>query len=389
MTDSIPVVIAAPPMRTGGTEHHLLYVLPPLAKLGFDITAVLLEQGGALEGPLRDAGIRIVAPSFKSPRPIRTLMQAMLINRAVNASGAKIVHAFLSEPYLAATASHLWPFGGPAHLVHARRSLAFYSEKHRIAQFFERRAHRFSASLVGNSRAVAQELVHESDTPSKVLVIHNGIPIAARVTEAEKAAARLTFGLSPHAFTMTLVANLYPYKGHGDLIAALGLIADQMPQPWRLLLPGRDEGIRAGLQAEVNRLEIAGNVVFTGEWEGSREPYAAADVGLLVSHTEGFSNSLIEGMAAGLPMIATRVGGNTDAIDDGESGFLVAPRSPLELSQAILKLANDKSLRDRFGQAARRKALDQFSLDACVNHYAQFWRRLASTAPGTPVNWPS
>ncbi|MGL4636261.1 MAG: glycosyltransferase [Beijerinckiaceae bacterium] len=385
--DRIPVVVAAPPMRTGGTEQHLLYILPLLVQRGFDITAVLLEQGGALESPLREAGVTVVVPPFRSPRPIRTLIQSALVHRAVNRTGARIVHAYLSEPYLAAALAHLSPIGKASHLVHGRRSLAFYSDYHPIARLFERKAHRMSTALVGNSSAVASELVTEAGTADKVCVIHNGIPIAGSVSQAERLAARQIFGLSPDAFVMTLVANLHAYKGHSDLVATLGMIAPQLPQPWHMLLAGRDEGIREKLQSEINRLNIAGNVVFTGEWKGSRQPYAAADVGLLISHTEGFSNSLIEGMAAGLPMIATRVGGNIDAVDDGETGFLVAPKNPLELAEAILKLAHGPALRAQLGEASRQKALAQFSLEQCVNKYEAFWRGLAEGRSGLPSSW--
>jgi glycosyltransferase involved in cell wall biosynthesis len=383
----VPIIVAAPPMRTGGTEQHLLYVLPPLAARGFDITAVLLESGGALEQRLRDSGIKVVVPAIKLMRPFRTVYQAKLIRSAVKRTGAKVVHAFLSEPYLAASLAQLMLTKPRPALIHGRRSLSFYAARHRFARPLEVASHRLATVLVGNSTAVANELTIEAQSSEKVCTIHNGIPIGELVSPPERLAARETFGLPENAFVMTLVANFHSYKGHADLLSALALVADSLPQPWRLVLPGRDGGVLEEILREINRLGFADNVILPGEWNGSREPYSAADVGLLVSHTEGFSNSLIEGMAAGLPMIATRVGGNTDALDDGKTGYLVEPRAPEELANAILALAGMPEMRKRIGLAARQKVLDQFSLSACVDQYERLWRGANDRHSGSPAEW--
>ncbi len=377
MTDArIPVVVAAPPMRTGGTEQHLLHILPALAARGFDITAVLLLGGGALEAELRATAVNVVAPAAEHRRPLRTLLQAAAIRRAVRASGARVLHAFLSEPYLAAFAAHASLTGRKPALVHGRRSLAFYAGSHPLAGRVERLAHRSAAMLVGNSTAVAAELTAECGAPDKVAIIRNGIPLPGPTTAAERAAARQRFGLGSDELVLALAANLHPYKGHADLIAALALAAPQLP-PWRLLLAGRDGGALAAVEAQIAATGIGERIRLLGEWPGSREPNAAADIGLLVSHTEGFSNALIEGMAAGLPMIATAVGGNLDAIDDGETGLLAPVRDPPALADAIIALARDPARRRVLGDAAAAAAARRFSLAACVDAYAELWRGLA------------
>jgi glycosyltransferase involved in cell wall biosynthesis len=372
----LPVVVAAPPMRTGGTERHLLHVLPALAEQGFDITAVLLTGGGALEGALRDTAVTVVAPAVERSRPLRTLVQAAMIRKAVLATGARVLHAFLSEPYLAAFAAHASLLGRRPALAHGRRSLAFYAGSHPLARRAEQFAHRSAAKLIGNSAAVAAELTAECGDARKVAIIHNGIPLLGVPTPGERAAARQLFGIADDALVLALVANFHPYKGHADLIAALAVAAPTLPQPWRLVLAGRDGGALATLQAQISAAGLQDNVLFIGEWQGSREPYAAADIGLLVSHTEGFSNSLIEGMASGLPMIATSVGGNLDALDPGETGFLVPVQAPEPLAEAIRCLADDAALRRRIGAAARASAEKRFSLEACVDSYARLWRSL-------------
>jgi glycosyltransferase involved in cell wall biosynthesis len=378
----IPVVVAAPPMRTGGTEQHLLHILPELAGRGFDITVVLLAGGGALEEKLRAAPVSVISPEGDSGRPRRTFAQAFAIRRAVRATGARILHAFLSEPYFTAYAAHaMLASGGPA-LVHGRRSLAFYGDRHPFARFVERRLHNRAAMLVGNSTAVATELMAECRSAAKVSVIHNGIPLAGVTRPDERAQARQRFGLEPDELVLTMVANFHLYKGHKDLLEGLELALGDLPPRWRLLLPGRDGGAMADVVKLATHKGIADRLILPGELPGSRQAYAAADIGLLVSHTEGFSNSLIEGMASGLPMIATSVGGNLDAIIDGETGLLVPVRAPERIAEAIRILAADRSLRADIGTAARAVVETRFSLDTCVSAYERLWRDLAAAQSG-------
>jgi glycosyltransferase involved in cell wall biosynthesis len=383
----IPVVVAAPPMRVGGTEQHLLHILPALSERGFDITAVLLAAGEPLEDMLRKGIHEVVVPAVKLSRPLRTLEQARLIRSAVRRTNARVLHSFLSEPYLAAGAAHLTLWGNKPALVHGQRSLAFYSSTHRVARHVETGLHHFAGAMVGNSGAVVKELTDAVGSERKVCLIHNGIPLGSDISPREREEARRLFQIPDGAIVITLVANFHAYKGHADMLEALVLIKHKLPQPWRLLLPGRDAGTRGAVLADIEALGLAPNTVLLGAWPGSRQPYAATDIGLLVSHTEGFSNSLIEGMAAGLPMIATRVGGNIDAVDHDENGFLVDAHAPDELAAAILKLAEAPELRLRLGGAARAKALSRFSLSTCVDRYERLWRGFAEGRAGRPSEW--
>jgi glycosyltransferase involved in cell wall biosynthesis len=381
----IPIVVAAPPMRTGGTEQHLLHILPALAERGFAISVVLLAGGGALEAQLRAAKLSVISPAGDIGRPMRTIAQMFALRREVQRTQARVLHAFLSEPYFAAYGAHrLLPGRGPA-LVQGRRSLAFYGDRHPVARALERMMHRRASMLVGNSAAVATELMNECRAPDKVAVIHNGIPLLGVVTPDERAAARKAFGIGDDELVFAMVANFYPYKGHRELIEGIALASPALQHRWRLLLPGRnpENGELECVLAAAREMEIADRLILPGEVQGSRQTYAAADIGLLVSHTEGFSNSLIEGMAAGLPMIATAVGGNLDAVADKETGLLVPVGSPGKIAEAIRILAGDAGLRAAIGGDARRVAEMRFSLDTCVGAYEQLWRGLAQNGSGT------
>ena len=96
---------------------------------------------------------------------------------------------------------------------------------------------------------------------------------------------------------------------------------------------------------------------------------SASDICLLYSHEKGFSNAVIEGMWAGLPMIVTNVGGNAEGVIDGETGLVVPPRDPLAFADAIVRRASDPQLRRKYGERARRRMERNFTLSGCVAAY--------------------
>lgn len=141
----------------------------------------------------------------------------------------------------------------------------------------------------------------------------------------------------------------------------------------------------AALRRQAGELGLADNIVWVEGRFDAQSPLAAADVGILPSHQEGFSNSLIEMMASALPVIATRVGGNIDAVVDGESGLLVPAKDAAALAEAIARLHGDAALRRSMGDAARSRVGERFSLDACVAGYVDFYARIAARIGSPPA----
>jgi glycosyltransferase involved in cell wall biosynthesis len=234
--------------------------------------------------------------------------------------------------------------------------------------------HRRMIALLGNSQAVVDELVNETGDRRKIGLIHNGIIVPPPVDERHRTLQRARLDLPADAFVMVIVANLIYYKGHSDLLGALGLVAAKLPQPWRLVVVGRDEGIGSQLKLQAERLNLTPNILWLGARSDVEAILPVADMGLLVSHQEGFSNALIEAMAQGLPMIATAIGGNLDAIVDGQSGRLVPVQDPERLSEVILEMALDPATRDALGLGARKRTIARFSLAGCVTRYERLYR---------------
>ncbi|NTW89073.1 MAG: glycosyltransferase, partial [Desulfobulbaceae bacterium] len=213
----------------------------------------------------------------------------------------------------------------------------------------------------------------EGVSQDRLRLIYNGIELPSPESGRTKESVRTQLGVSGGALVFILVANLIPYKGHADLLHALGMVRSQLPRPWTLLCVGRDDGLQASLVQLSHELQIADSVVFLGQRSDVADLLAAADICLLCSHEEGFSNSILEGMAAGLPMVVTDVGGNSEAVVDGMTGLVVPPYSPDRLGAAIVSLANNLPLRHKMGMAAQKRVKEEFSLAGCVQRYADLY----------------
>jgi glycosyltransferase involved in cell wall biosynthesis len=160
------------------------------------------------------------------------------------------------------------------------------------------------------------------------------------------------------------VANLRPEKNHETLIAAASMLAKDVPD-LRFQIVG-DGPRRQALEALVAASHLEKQVTFLGHQEDIGSRLAAADVFVLPSRSEAFPNGAIEAMAAGLPVIASAVGGLLELIDDGRTGLLVPPGEPAALAAALRRLIDDRPLAARLGAAARSHVRHHCSFDRMV-----------------------
>ncbi len=160
-----------------------------------------------------------------------------------------------------------------------------------------------------------------------------------------------------------VVANFIAYKGHADVVDALALLHD--PPVIRLVGDGPE---RERVEARAAAAGVAGRLEFVGAVADPRPYYQAAQFAVLASWTEGLPNALLEAMAAGLPVIATDVGGARELVVDNLSGLLVPPRDPAALAAAIAAIASSPARRREMGALARRIA-ERFSWDRCVEEH--------------------
>lgn len=376
----IRLTIAIGSLDRGGTERHLLQVLPRLLKYGLAVEVFCFSHRGVLAGDFERLGVQVRGlekrPSyiFGSPSLIVFLAAAIRFAAYLLRHRPHIVHFFLPVSYI---------FGTPVAIVTrcyirimSRRNQNNYQRNSVWIRFIEQAWHRRMSAVLGNSKNVVAQLAEEGVDSSRLNLIYNGIDFSPFHNALPSGPARKRLGLSEDALVFVIVANLIRYKGHADLLHALARIKGQLPQNWVLLCAGRDDGVGPELQNMVQDLGLTGRIHWMGSVEDIPALLATADIALLTSHEEGFSNAIIEYMATGLPAIVTDVGGNAEAIAHNEVGLVVPSRDPVALSEAILRLAHDPALRRRFGLAAQALAQSRYSLEACVENYMALYRRL-------------
>ncbi len=379
--ERLEVIFVLRRLDIGGTEKHIARIAPALQAHGISTSLFILERGGKLEPSIEASGVSISGPVGRKKNLYQKLRDIWNLNLHLRHRRPDIVHFFLPEPYLIGSLASI--IAGIKNRVMSRRSLAHYQSRHPILAPFERWLHRHTHVLLGNSTAVVKELAQECANRAKIGLIYNGVELQPAISDEARSESRRNLGLSQDGFVLTIVANLIKYKGHKDLLRALGLVHSQLPQSWRLLIVGRDDGAGKSLKAEVADLGLADHVLWAGEHQSIDMFFNATDVALLCSHEEGFSNSLIEAMGRGLPVIATAVGGNLDAVIPDETGLLVPAKAPEALGAAILRLAGDRELRLRFGAAARHRVEQFFSLEACVQRYVNVYNGIVNGNLGT------
>lgn len=368
-------------LEIGGAERHLSQIVPALKSMGVPVRVLVLSDKAPLKPIFDNAGIKVsLGPNLdRMPTYARIIFRFFISLVRITISFFKdrkaIRHVFLPEAYLlTAVAARLSFFGG--FLIMSRRSLNDYQGRRFFLGKVERLLHRFTSRALGNSKAVVQQLYEEGFAKEKVGLIYNGIDLSSFQNLPTKQELRENFGFDKKSLIFIIVANLIPYKGHKDLLNALAKIHQQLPEKWSLLCVGYDGGIQNQLKRQVQDLRIDEHVQFLGERLDTPLLLRAADIGILCSHEEGFSNAILEGMAAGLPMVVTNVGGNAEAVEGECTGFVVEARNPESLANSLLALSLSPDLCLRFGLAGRKRVEQHFTLAQCAKGYMEFYQLL-------------
>ena len=209
-------------------------------------------------------------------------------------------------------------------------------------------------AIAAISGGVRDALIRSGVDPARIRVIPSGIDLAPFDEPFDRPAVRARLGLSETDVLALQVAALAPHKSQTTLLQAMARIRSRHPN-LRVWVAG-DGPLRAALSREHAALGLGESVRFLGFREDVTELLRAADLFVISSYLEGLGTSILDAMAAGLPVVATRVGGIPEAVADGETGVLVAPSDPQGLGEAISGLTADPDRRSRLGEAGRRRA---------------------------------
>jgi glycosyltransferase involved in cell wall biosynthesis len=222
--------------------------------------------------------------------------------------------------------------------------------------------------FIALSQLIIGELEAAGVSAEKIVKIPNGV-------EVDTILPKTDYCLHD-PMTLIFVGRLHSQKRLDVLLSAFQKAAVARPHlRWRLLLVG-DGPLRATLEKLAQELDGRGEIRFCGQVSDVFSQLAQADLFVLPSHVEGMSNALLEAMAHGLPCIASRIGGNSDVIIDGQNGRLVDCTEPDQLTQAIVELVDDNCQRKQLGQAARRTIENDFAIAQIAKQYIELYHSL-------------
>ena len=237
----------------------------------------------------------------------------------------------------------------------------------------QRASYAFAHRIVANSSAAAARLRREAVKPSRIEVIGNGIDLHAFAPRT----------IAPPLRRIVTVANLRREKAHEVLIDAAASLLPRYPDLQFRFVGG---GARTReLTALVQSRGLADRILFLGHRDDVPAVLAESDVYVLPSRSEAFPNGVIEAMAAGLPVVATAVGGILELVDDGRTGVLVPPDDPAALARAIQRLLDDPARAAALAQAGRAAVAARFSFERMVGAFESMYldelQRRAAVAP--------
>ncbi len=370
-------------LDVGGTEGQLVQLVTHLDPLRFQPVVCSLSSGGPYLDTLTAAGVPVKVIGFRGfQRGLRRLvslpkvaLQLSRLVRFLRQERPLIVHGFLFWAYILGT--YAAKLAGVPIVLASRRGLGHFKVNRPHYLFLERMATRLTDLIVANAEAVRQDVIRqERMAPSKVKVVHNGID-AFRYALAADPALRSSLGLAEGARVVGVVANLIPYKGHRDFLRACQAIRQREAGVTFLLIG--DGPCRGELEDLARELGLEKAVRFLGSRRDVPQLLALMDIVVLPSLEEGFPNAILEAMAAGKPVVATRVGGVPEAVVHDETGLLVPPHDPQALADAILLLLADPSRAEAMGRTGRDRAAKLFGLDRMIRETEALYEELLVT----------
>jgi glycosyltransferase involved in cell wall biosynthesis len=375
---------------TSGKAPHILYVIDQICQLGgaervllemirrlppdhFRCSVVTFQIEPRLKA-LENVSSRIRVLPLRRTYGLDAIKTALLIRDLIRRENVSIVHTFFETSDL--WAAPIARLSGCPVLVSSRRDTGILrTRKHHLAYPIVNRL--FDRVLAVSEEVRSYALNHDHLPPERVETLYNGVDLESLDTKAAEDSARLTLGLKPTSLVVSTLANIRHVKGIDVLARAAARVCLACPDVVFLAVGGvLEPETYHKLQALVDSLGIKNNFRFLGAMSNPYPVLAASDVFCLPSRSEGFSNALIEAMGSRLPCVATRVGGNAEALTEGVNGFLVSSEDADAMGDRLLRLLRDAKLRRGMGQAARQRVESHFSMNAMMSRLTAIYQEL-------------
>ncbi len=363
-------------LRPGGAERLVVHLSSSLSAIGVSTKIICLQNRGALAYEAEQNGVPVCALGSLVGYDLRA---ALRLARELRIFRPNIinVHDRSSLPYVV-VANRL---AGRCSIVLSCHGLLLADRERRRLR--DRIFVRDVQAVTAVSDQAALEYARILDWRKPITAIPNGIPML-EPNESLRRTARSELGLPDSTTVFLAVGNVKPEKGYEDLLAAARYLRDHSPDNSFVVLVAGDTATSSywdelrGLQ---KKLGLQETVRFLGLRSDTTALYAAADVFILSSRTEGLPMALLESMSGGLPVVATKVGAVPQVLE-GDCGLLVDPARPKQLAERMHRLLKDDALRASLGRRARQRVAAQHSAENMARAYLHVYRQAQLARPG-------
>lgn len=357
-----------------GGEQQTLWLASGLAALG-EGSEVVAQPGSPLAERARAAGLPVHEVRMRGEWDLAAVAA---LRRVIRDRRPDLLHMHTSHAHtlgcLAARGR-----GRPRTVVSRRVDFSIYRNFLRLSWFKYRL---LGDRFIAISRAVRDVLVGDGIPADRIEVVWSGVD-AARLDAAPRKDLREVMGLPPGTPLVGMVAAFGWHKAQEVLVAAVPRLLREVPGAHVALL-GEGE-CRPRVEAAARALGPAGERVrFLGFRDDVPEVLGSLDLFVMSSVMEGLCTSALDAQAAGVPVVASAVGGLVEAVADGETGILVPPRDPEALGAAMARILRDPALRKRYSGAGRVRVRERFSVKAMVEGSRSVYGRLLRGEPVAP-----
>jgi glycosyltransferase involved in cell wall biosynthesis len=363
---SVGLIKVVPTLLCGGTENQFMTIARSLDPARFKLRMACLRQWGPFVAEVTRREIPLVEYRIATFRSVNALVQQAKFARYVRQHAIQIVHTynFYGNVFAIPPARLV----APVVIASIRDRGPYLTEMQKRVQ---RHVCRLADCVLVNAEAVKTWLVGDGYDPSNIVIIPNGVDLSRFAEPGNPLEIRRSLGIAPDAPIVAVVSRLSQSKGIEDFLEAAAIVAAQHPDV-RFLVVGEPSPIKNvayldELAAIASRLGIRDRVIFTGLRADVPALLSAVTVSVMPSLNEALSNVLLESMAAGAAVVATDVGGTTEALIDGKTGILVPPADPAAMAVAIERLLNNPGLARDVGARARQTIADRFSVTRMVD----------------------
>ncbi len=373
----------------GGPALHVAYLTAGLRKRGYDTTLVAGslargEDSMAFVADERDVEVVRIDELGREISPLRDLVATLRLARLIRRERPDILHTHTAKAgTVGRVAAQLAGRHKPPIVVHTFHGHVlrgyFGPLRSSLFRLLERWLARRTTALIAVSPQVRDDLVALRVAPAeRFAVIRLGIELDERVAGPQdgRLESRRYLGIPPDRFAVGWIGRMTAVKRTDDVLVAFKQLRDGGVDAC-LCMVG-DGPDRVQLERRAHELGIVKDTLFLGYQEEVAPFYAAFDALVLPSSNEGTPVSAIEALAAGRPVVATRVGGVPDVVQEGEDGFLVEPGATDELADRLARLAHDPELRERMGRAGRERVLPRYAVERLVDDVDRLYRSLLS-----------